>query len=213
MFVLNHSNSIANSYLADLRNIAVQEDRLRFRTNLERLGVLMAYEVSKTLDFESKTISTPLKETSVQVPNDDIVLIAVLRAALPFMDGFLKIFDRASVGFVGAWRKEGGGSIEVALDYVAAPDLNGKTLILVDPMLATGKSLVRVLNEILKNGSPKKMHFCSVISAPEGIDYVKSNVKMDYQMWTWAVDEKLNEQSYIVPGLGDAGDLSFGSKL
>jgi uracil phosphoribosyltransferase len=213
MIILNHSNSIANCYLADLRNVAVQQDRLRFRTNLERLGTLMAYEVSKSLDFESKTITTPLKETSVQLPNDDIVLISILRAALPFMDGFLKVYDKASVGFIGAWRKEEGDSIEVSLDYTAAPDLNGKTVILMDPMLATGKSLVVALNQILKNGRPKKMHICSVISAPEGISYVKENIKIDYQMWTWAVDEKLNEQSYIVPGLGDAGDLSFGSKI
>lgn len=213
MIVLNQTNSIANSYLADLRNVAVQHDRLRFRTNLERLGMLMAYEVSKTLDFESKTISTPLKSTSVQMPNDGIVLISILRASLPFMDGFLKVFDKADVGFIGAWRKEEGDSIEVSLDYAAAPDLNGKTMILIDPMLATGKSLIVTLNQILKNGIPKKIHICSAISSPEGISYVRENIKMDYQMWTWAVDEKLNEQSYIVPGLGDAGDLSFGSKL
>jgi uracil phosphoribosyltransferase len=123
----------------------------------------MAYEVSKTLDFESKAIRTPLKETSVQVPNDDIVLISILRAALPFMDGFLKVFDKASVGFIGAWRKEEGNTIEVALDYAAAPDLNGKTVILMDPMLATGKSLVAAVNQLLKNGSPKEIHICSVI--------------------------------------------------
>jgi uracil phosphoribosyltransferase len=213
MIVLNHTPSIANSYLAYLRNVEVQQDRLRFRNNLERLGTLMAYELSKTLVFESKTINTPLKLTAVQTPKEEIVLISILRAALPFTDGFLKVFDKADVGFIGAWRKEDGDSVEIALDYTAAPDLTGKTLILIDPMLATGKSLVAAMNQILKNGKPNKIHFCSVISAPEGISYVEKNLASNYEMWTWAVDEKLNDQSYIVPGLGDAGDLSFGSKL
>lgn len=212
MIVLNHTHSIANSYLADLRSAELQKDRLRFRKNLERLGTLMAYELSKTLSFKPTSIQTPLKEAKVYLPKEDIVLISILRAALPFVDGFLEIFDKADVGFIGAWRKEG-KTIEVALDYTAAPDLTGKTLILVDPMLATGKSLVAALNQILKNGKPNKVYICSVISAPEGITYVENSINMDFEMWTWAVDEKLNEQSYIVPGLGDAGDLSFGSKL
>ncbi|MGW8121564.1 uracil phosphoribosyltransferase [Roseivirga echinicomitans] len=213
MRVLNTSNSIANNYLAELRNIEVQNDRLRFRTNLQRLGTLMAYEISKGLNFETTAIQTPLAKTSVQTISDSIVLVSILRAAVPFMNGFLDVFDRAEAGFIGAWRKEDADQVEVALEYSAAPNLDGKTLILIDPMLATGKSLVASLNQILKNGKPASVHLASVLAAPEGIDYLKKNIDHEYQLWTWAVDEKLNQKSYIVPGLGDAGDLSFGSKL
>jgi uracil phosphoribosyltransferase len=213
MIVLSRINSIANNYLADLRNVEVQQDRSRFRNNLELLGALMAYELSKTLDFESATIHTPLKSTTVKTAKEEIVLISILRAAQPFMNGFLQIFDKADVGFVGAWRKEASESIEIGLDYSAAPDLNGKTVILIDPMLATGKSIIAALNQLLKNGKPKKVHFCSVISSPEGIAYVENNVLTENEIWTWALDEKLNNQFYIVPGLGDAGDLAYGSKL
>tara|TARA_A100000171_G_scaffold51192_2_gene64771 strand:+ start:1657 stop:2298 length:642 start_codon:yes stop_codon:yes gene_type:complete len=213
MRVLNTSNSIANTYLAELRNVEVQNDRLRFRTNLQRLGTLMAYEISKTLQFEEKQIQTPLAITSEQTISDSIVLVSVLRAAVPFMNGFLDVFDHSEVGFIGAWRKEETENIEVALEYSAAPNLEGKTLILIDPMLATGKSLVASLNQILKNGKPASIHLASVIAAPEGIEYLKRNIEVDHELWIWAVDEKLNDKSYIVPGLGDAGDLSFGSKL
>lgn len=213
MRVLNTSNSIANNYLAELRNVEVQNDRLRFRTNLHRLGTLMAYEISKVLAFETTEIQTPLAKTSEQTVSNSIVLVSILRAAVPFMNGFLEVFDRAEVGFIGAWRKEETTNIEVALEYTATPDLNGKTLILIDPMLATGKSLVSSLNQILKHGNPSTIHLASVIAAPEGLEYVKNNINAQHELWTWAVDEKLNDKSYIVPGLGDAGDLSFGSKL
>ena len=213
MKVLNTENSIANNYLAELRDVSVQKDRLRFRTNLQRLGALMAYEISKTLKFETKEIQTPLAITSEKVLEDSVVLISILRAAVPFMNGFLEVFDRAEAGFIGAWRKEESTDIEVVLEYTAGPDMTGKTLILIDPMLATGKSLVASLNQILKNGKPVSIHMASVIAAPEGIDYIKRNISIPFELWTWAMDEKLNDKSYIVPGLGDAGDLSFGPKL
>jgi len=213
MKVLNTENSIANNYLAELRDVSVQKDRLRFRTNLQRLGALMAYEISKTLKFETKEIQTPLAITSEKVLEDSVVLISILRAAVPFMNGFLEVFDRAEAGFIGAWRKEESTDIEVVLEYTAGPDMTGKTLILIDPMLATGKSLVASLNQILKNGKPASIHMASVIAAPEGIDYIKRNISIPFELWTWAMDEKLNDKSYIVPGLGDAGDLSFGPKL
>ncbi|KOF02506.1 uracil phosphoribosyltransferase [Roseivirga seohaensis subsp. aquiponti] len=213
MRVLNTINSIANTYLAELRNVEVQNDRLRFRTNLQRLGTLMAYEISKTLHFEKQKIQTPLAITAEQTISDSIVLVSILRAAVPFMNGFLDVFDHSEVGFIGAWRKEETENIEVALEYSAAPNLEGKTLILIDPMLATGKSLVASLNQILKNGKPAGIYLASVIAAPEGIEYLKRNIEVDHELWIWAVDEKLNDKSYIVPGLGDAGDLSFGSKL
>ncbi|WP_339694065.1 uracil phosphoribosyltransferase [uncultured Roseivirga sp.] len=213
MRILNTSNSIANNYLAELRNIEVQTDRLRFRTNLQRLGTLMAYEISKSLAYKTTEIQTPLAKTSEQTISDSIALVSILRAAIPFMNGFLEVFDNAEVGFIGAWRKEETDNIEVALEYTAAPNINDKTLILIDPMLATGKSLVSSLNQILKHGTPSTIHLASVIAAPEGIEYLKNNIKVKHELWTWAVDEKLNDKSYIVPGLGDAGDLSFGSKL
>ena len=213
MRVLNTADSIANNYLAELRSISVQSDRLRFRTNLQRLGSLMAYEISKTLNFETKEIQTPLATTSENTLKDSVVLVSILRAAIPFMNGFLDVFDHAEVGFIGAWRKEESTEVEVALEYTAAPDLTGKTLILIDPMLATGKSLVKSLDQILKNGQPASIHLATVIAAPEGIDYVERNISVPHELWTWAVDERLNDKSYIVPGLGDAGDLSFGPKL
>ena len=191
MRVLNTSNSIANTYLAELRNVEVQKDRLRFRTNLQRLGTLMAYEISKTLHFEEQKIQTTLAITAEQTISDSIVLVSILRAAVPFMNGFLDVFDHSEVGFIGAWRKEETENIEVALEYSAAPNLEGKTLILIDPMLATGKSLVASLNQILKNGKPASIHLASVIAAPEGIEYLKRNIEVDHELWIWAVDEKL----------------------
>ncbi len=214
MFILNKTQSIADNFLSEIRDQSVQHDRLRFRHNLKRLGSLLAYEVSKDLQFTNESIQTPLTETTVSVMSDDIVIISILRAAIPFGEGFLDIFDKAEVGFIGAARQEANGNeIEIALDYKAAPDLAGKTLIIVDPMLATGKSLVKSINKLLTNGTPKIIHLASVIAAPEGIEYITKNLSLDFRIWTCAVDEKLNELSYIVPGLGDAGDLAFGPKL
>ncbi|GAB5524038.1 MAG: uracil phosphoribosyltransferase [Roseivirga sp.] len=213
MFALNQENSVANNFLAELRDTRLQQDRLRFRTNLKRLGHLLAYEISKTFSFESKVITTPLADTTIPLMSDDLVLIPIMRAALPFYEGFLEVFDQAGAGFIGAWRVEEGADVEAVLNYQAAPDLTGKTVIVIDPMLATGKSLVKTVDSLMSHGTPKSLHLASVIAAPEGIDHLKKSLSMDYHLWTCAVDEKLNDQSYIVPGLGDAGDLSFGTKL
>ncbi|MCL4151889.1 UNVERIFIED_CONTAM: hypothetical protein GTU68_044298 [Idotea baltica] len=213
MFALNQENSVANNFLAELRDINVQQDRLRFRTNLKRLGSLLAYEISKTFSFEEKVITTPLTDTKVLLIKDEVVLIPIMRAALPFYEGFLEILDQAGAGFIGAWRVEDGSDVEAVLNYQAAPDLTGKTVIVIDPMLATGKSLVKTVESLITHGVPKSLHLASVIAAPEGVDHIQQSLNMDYHLWTCAVDEKLNHQSYIVPGLGDAGDLSFGPKL
>lgn len=214
MFILNKNNSIANNFLAELRDESIQKDRLRFRQNLERLGTLMAYEVSKALNFKSKSVQTSLATTSTEVVYDEIVIISILRAAIPFSNGFVQMFDHAEVGFIGAARQESNGEdVKIDLDYAAAPDLNGKTLIIVDPMLATGKSLIKSIERLTKNGTPKTVHLASVIAAPEGIAYINENLSLDFKLWTCALDERLNEQSYIIPGLGDAGDLAFGPKL
>jgi uracil phosphoribosyltransferase len=213
MFILSDQPSIANQFLAELRDVHIQQDRLRFRKNLERLGELLAYEVSKTLSYQSRQVQTPLESTQVELPSDQVVLVAVLRAALPFYQGFLNIFDQAESGFIGAFRQEDGEKIAVNLGYHASPNLDDKVLVLVDPMLATGTSCVTALQTLLQHGTPKAIHIVAAFAAPEGVKYLTNHLNVSYSLWLGALDEKLNSNSYIVPGLGDAGDLAFGEKL
>ncbi|MEX2592062.1 MAG: uracil phosphoribosyltransferase [Anditalea sp.] len=216
MFILNHHQSIANQYLAELRDVTKQNDRLRFRRNLERLGEIMAYEISKEMDFQSSSIITPLEKTIVDLLSSQPVIIPILRAAIPFFQGMVNYFDQADCGFIGAYRKkplEENSDVEIEFGYLAAPGIKGKEVILVDPMLATGKSFVESLNNLLKNGEPSRIHIVSVIAAPEGIQYIKDNLSVSHKFWLCALDEKLDEKYYILPGLGDAGDLAFGPKL
>jgi uracil phosphoribosyltransferase len=214
MFVLNQQNSIASQFLSDLRNIHTQHDRMRFRKNMERLGEILAYEVSKSLSFQLDKVNTPLAEMTVARLSSQPVLVGVLRAALPFYQGFLNYFDNSDSGFIGAYRKpEEADEVEIDFLYKAAPSIEGKEVILIDPMLATGKSVLASIEHLLENGQPKIIHIASVIAAPEGIDYLKQNINVPYRFWIGALDQKLNEKSYIVPGLGDAGDLCFGDKL
>jgi uracil phosphoribosyltransferase len=213
MFILSKQPSIANQFLAELRNVQVQKDSMRFRKNLERLGEVLAYEVSKTLSFQSKEVVTPLENTAMTVPSDQVVLVAVLRAALPFYQGFLNFFDQAESGFIGAFREEGAENLTVNLGYHASPSLDGKVLILVDPMLATGQSCVAALHTLLQHGKPKAIHLVAAIAAPEGVQYLVERISQPYSLWLGTLDDRLNEKAYIVPGLGDAGDLAFGEKL
>lgn len=216
MFVLDKQNSIALEFLSEVRDIHTQNDRLRFRKNFERLGEIMAYEISKSLDFKEIKISTPLAETNGKILNDSPVLISVLRAAIPFYQGFLNYFDRSDSGFVGAYRKpESHKEKEVEIDflYQAAPHLEDKEVILIDPMLATGKSFVKTIDNLLRNGTPRLIHIACVIASPEGVSYIQNHVNVPVKLWIGALDEKLDENFYIVPGLGDAGDLCFGEKL
>lgn len=182
---------------------------------MERIGYCMAYELSKALNYKETEVETPLGVSKVSVISDPIVLIPIMRAAIPLYNGMLEIFDMAESGFIGAFREEeGAGNIEINFGYMAAPDLNAKVLVLIDPMLATGKSLIKTLENLSKNGSPVHTHVISVVSAPEGIENVSKYFgEKPFTIWTIARDEKLNDQKYIVPGLGDAGDLSFGEKL
>ncbi|MCU0420205.1 MAG: uracil phosphoribosyltransferase [Cyclobacteriaceae bacterium] len=204
--------SVAAVFLADLRNVAVQGHRARFRKNLFRLGQVMAYELSKRLSYQPQAIQTPLAHTVAPALQQPPVLLAILRAGLPYFQGMQDFFDEADCGFMGAYRKEG-ENIEIQLDYLASPSLAHRTVILIDPMLATGRSLVRALHELkLRHGQPAHVHVAALIAAPEGIRYLEQQ-GVDATVWTFAVDEKLDERSYIVPGLGDAGDLSFGQKL
>lgn len=213
MFILEENNSIGNQFLAELRDVSIQKDRMRFRKNLERLGEILAYEISKSFPYKKVEIQTPISKTLVNTPSKNPVIFAVLRASLPFYQGFLNFFDKAESGFIGAFREEGNGEIKINLGYHASPNLEGKTLILADPMLATGKSFIRSIESILTHGTPEFIHIAAVIASPEGIKYIEQQLKIPYKLWVGAVDESLNEQSYIVPGLGDAGDLAFGEKL
>jgi len=211
--VLNRQDSVANQYLLELRDKNIQQNRARFRKNVERLGELMAYEISKKFDYASTQVTTPLGVSTIHVPKNNPVLITVLRAGLPYFIGFQNIFGEADCGFIGAYRKESEANLTIALDYLATPSLEDRTVILVDPMLATGQSVIKAVNALVKHGKPKHVHVAALVAAPEGVALLNQNLAISHEVWTWALDEKLNEQHYIVPGLGDAGDLSFGEKL
>ncbi len=215
VFNLSAENSVASQFLLELRDTSIQVDRARFRKNVERLGQILAYEISRSFNYEPFSITTPLSTTTVNRITSMPVLITILRAGLPFMEGFLNIFDHADCGFVGAYRDETSGEVKINVDYVATPSIKDKELILIDPMLATGKSLARTLELLTKREMPRSVHLASVIAAPEGISHVieaSKSVGCPVRIWTGSIDEKLNDKFYIVPGLGDAGDLSFGSK-
>ena len=211
LFVLCERQSIANQFLYELRDKEVQKDRMRFRRNMERLGEILSYEISKRMTFRSAAIQTPLGETTSSLLIEQPVLVTILRAGLPFHHGFLNFFDHADSGFIGAFRNEG-EQISVTVDYASLPPLGGRTVILIDPMLATGRSAVDAQKLLQRKGTPAHVHIVSVVAAPEGIRFIRENLSTPYSLWTCAVDEKLNSSYYIVPGLGDAGDLSFGLK-
>ena len=173
----------------------------------------MAYEISKRLNFKDEIIQTPLGKTSIQLLVKHPVLLTVMRAGLPYFDGFLDFFDQSDCGFMGAYRQEGSEEIVIHLDYVATPNVNAREVIVVDPMLATGKSIVRSVQVLLNHGTPSHIYVASLVASPEGIHFLKENLNVPFSIYTCAVDENLNHQFYIVPGLGDAGDLSFGIKL
>jgi uracil phosphoribosyltransferase len=212
LFNLSEQPTVANQYLRELRDATLQKDRMRFRRNLERLGEIMAYEISKKLTYESKTVKTPLGDTSINVVKDTPVLVTVLRAGLPFHEGFLHVFDHADSGFIGAWRNEDVNNLKINVDYVSLPTVAGKPLILIDPMLATGQSVLNAVKQLVTKGTPSHIFIVSVVSAPEGLHLLRENLTLPYSVWTCALDEKLNSSFYIVPGLGDAGDLCFGLK-
>ena len=218
MEVINFSeqNSIINQYMSELRDKSYQKNRLTFRHNVERIGELMAYEVSKKLEYKPKTVTTPLGSLDIPLPKDDIVLGTVLRAGLPFHQGFLNIFDRADNAYVSAFRmyiNREHTEVGIQADYIAAPSVKGKTLIIADPMLATGGSMAAAIEALVKTGKPKQIHVACVIATPEGIDMVKQTLPENAIVWCAAIDPGMNEHKYIVPGFGDAGDLCYGEKL
>lgn len=210
------TNSVINSYMAEMRDVDYQQNRLLFRNNIRRVGEMMAYEVSKTLRYEEKDVQTPLGVAKVMLPADDIVIATVLRAGLPFHEGFLNVFDHAENAFVSAYRmytNREHTEVGVRAEYMAAPSIEGKTLIIVDPMLATGGSMAAGYEALLKNGKPACVHIASVIATEEGLDVVRQTVPEGTTLWCAAIDPGMNEHKYIVPGFGDAGDLCYGEKL
>jgi uracil phosphoribosyltransferase len=216
MFVFADHPSLVSQYIAELRSRTAQTDRLRFRRNLERIGELMAYEISKTLPYHNGSVETLLGTAETQVLLGQPVLATILRAGLPFHQGFLNLFDQADNAFAGAFRgyRPGAdaGEFEIEMDYIASPDLSGRTLILTDPVLATGRSLETVYDTLLRYGTPARTHIAAVLASPEGIRYVQAQMPQCH-LWLGAIDSHLNEHNYIVPGLGDAGDLAFGPKI
>lgn len=213
LHLLESTPSIANRYIAEMRAVDIQNDRLRFRRNMERVGECIAYEISKTLDFKDHTVTTPLGESTTTVPADDIVLATILRAGLPLHQGLLNVFDHAGNAFVSAYRKHHkDGTFEIAVEYLSCPDLTDKVLIVCDPMLATGASMVLATQSLLRHGQPKSIHFVAAIAASQGLEYLQRYFAQSH-IWLGALDEELTARSYIVPGLGDAGDLSYGAKL
>jgi uracil phosphoribosyltransferase len=210
---LSNTKTILNRYVYEIRSQSIQIDSLRFRTNMERIGELLAYEISKHLHYALVKVETPLGEASVEIPNDDLVLVSILRAGLPMHNGFLRIYDHAENGFVSAYRSHHkDGTFDIKLQYATCPSLEGKTLIIIDPMLATGASIQKTLEELEEYGKPKHIHIASAISSLQGVNHIHRYFPHAH-IWTAAVDEELTAKSYIVPGLGDAGDLAFGAKL
>lgn len=213
--ILDQDNTLLNRFIAELRDVEIQKDSMRFRRNLERVGEILAYEISRTLNYSSRTVETPLGEAEMMLYDDEIVVATILRAGLPFHNGFLNYFDNAQSAFVSAYRKhKKDGSFKVKVEYVSCGDIEGKTLLLVDPMLATGASTVLAYNALVdKGGRPGRLHIASAVASEEGIEYVKKELPASTAtIWCGAVDQELTVQAYIVPGLGDAGDLAFGSK-
>lgn len=213
---LSEHNSVLNQYLREIRDVDIQKDHLRFRRNIERIGEFMAIEVSKMLNYEHTDVQTPLGVAPVNTIADHLVLATILRAGLPLHQGFLNIFDNAENAFLSAYRRVNDkGELEIVAEYMAAPAIDGKTLIVVDPMLATGMSMEVGYLALLRHGKPTHTHLCCAIATPKSIEYMRNALKDsdDVTLWCAAVDPILNDKKYIVPGLGDAGDLCYGTKI
>lgn len=210
--ILTQRNSIANHYIAELRDATIQKDRMRFRKNIERIGEIIAYKISETLTFDTQEIETPLGVANMNLIEEQPVIISIMRAGLPFHQGFLNTFDQADSGFLAAYRHtKKSGEFEIHKQYESVPNLDNKIVIIVDPMLATGKSLAICCQELVDKYAIKELHIAAIIASEEGLSYVKSSIPQA-QFWIGDVDKELTTKAYIVPGLGDAGDLAYGSK-
>ena len=212
---LGASDSIFNQFLAEMRDAVIQQDRFRFRHNLERIGGIMAYEISKTLDYEPFDVVTPLGIKETRLLKEQPVIATILRAGLPFHNGMLNLFDRADSAFIAAYRKyDKNEDFEIKVEYYSSPELDGKTLILCDPMLATGESIVKTLDGLLDEMQPKHIHIATAVASADGIEHVKSKMsRKPVTIWVGSIDEELTAKAYIVPGIGDVGDLAYGEKI
>ena len=209
----SQTNTVVNRFIAELRDVNVQNDKMRFRRNIERIGEIIAYEISKQLHYEEQSVTTPLGVADVTIPNDQLVLGTILRAGLPLHQGLLNVFDDAENAFVSAYRNyDENFDFDIHVEYISSPTLDGKTLILADPMLATGSSMELAWEALQSKGEPETLHIASVIASREAVNYLQEHMPEDATLWVAAVDEYLNPHKYIVPGLGDAGDLAFGEK-
>lgn len=208
-------NSVANTFISELRNVEVQKDQMRFRRNIERVGEILSYELSKKLSYQPQTITTPLGESTLQTIKNELVICSILRAGLPLHQGLLNYFDKAENSFISAYRHHPNNDdeFEIKVEYLASPSLEDKTLILADPMLATGRSFVNVFKALKDVGQPKEIHLVAVIGAEEGIQLLEKEFPEHTHLWIATIDPHLNNKGYIVPGLGDAGDLCYGSKM
>ncbi|TCI85840.1 uracil phosphoribosyltransferase [Tenacibaculum sp. M341] len=209
------ANSVLNKFLSEIRDQDIQKDRMRFRRNIERIGEVLAYELSKKLNYTSKNITTSLGVKKTNLFENDLVLCSILRAGLPLHVGMLNYFDDSENAFISAYRHHPNNDeeFEIIVEYFASPPIDNKTLLLIDPMLATGKSLVHVYEALKNYGKPKEIHIVSVIGSLDGIDHIKSHFPEDTSLWIADIDPDLNESGYIIPGLGDAGDLAYGQKM
>ena len=212
--VLDEKKSILNTFISEIRDQKIQKDRMRFRRNIERIGELISYEMSQHLNYVSKKIKTPLGIKEIELPKDNVVVCSILRAGLPLHQGVLNYFDHAENSFISAYRKYNTEhDFEIKVEYLASPKLQDATLIIADPMLATGRSMVAVYEGLKKLGTPKEIHVLCVIGSKEGVSFIKNHFPQNTHLWIATVDDTLNDKDYIVPGLGDAGDLAFGQKL
>jgi len=212
---LSEENSILNTFMHEIRSVSIQKDAMRFRRNIERIGEVLSYEMSKVLQYRLTQVKTPLGQCGIKLINEDIVICSILRAGLPLHNGVLNYFDKAENAFISAYRhhKNDTDAFEIIVEYIACPTLENKTLILVDPMLATGQSLALTHEALKSYGLPRQIHLLSAIGSQEGVAYINHYFPENTHLWVADIDEQLNEKGYIVPGLGDAGDLAFGSKL
>ena len=212
--IIGEKSSIFNKFMLEIRDAKIQKDMMRFRKNLERIGEIFAYEISKTLPTVHKTVETPLGSVEIDIPTDAIVLATILRAGLPLHQGMLNLFDKAENAFISAYRKyDGENNFNVKIEYISSPALNNKILILADPMLATGISMHLTYRTLIENGTPEHTHIVSIIASKDGVDYMRKHFpKKNLTLWIGAIDDELTVKSYIVPGLGDAGDLAYGQK-
>lgn len=211
---LSQKNTVFNQFMAEIRDINIQKDSMRFRRNLERVGEIMAYEISKTLAYEGLSVTTQLGVSNCKVPVEQPVLATILRAGLPLHRGLLNYFDKAENTFISAYRihHEDDDTFDVEVEYIASPDLQGKTVILCDPMLATGSSMVLAYKALLERGAPAHIHVATVIASQQGLQFVEKHLPVETTVWAGDIDNELTPRSYIVPGLGDAGDLAYGNK-